>query len=86
MLTTGELNDVWDYEHLLNTKEEIFSSALKELGERGSNLIIWKKILKLKNEEIADRMGIKPDTVPNEVYKSFNKLKEIVDKLKGEIK
>jgi RNA polymerase sigma factor (sigma-70 family) len=86
LLNTSEVKDVWDYEHLLNTKEEIFSSALKELGERGSNLIIWKKVLKLKNEEIADRMGIKPDTVPNEVYKSFNKLKEIVDKLKGAIK
>jgi RNA polymerase sigma factor (sigma-70 family) len=83
LLTTGELNDISQYEILLNTKEEIFCSALKELGERSSNLIIWKKILKLKNEEIADRMGIKPDTVPNEVYKSFNKLKEIVDKLKG---
>ncbi len=86
IVNNGELTDVWDYEHLLNTKEEIFSSALKELGERGSNLIIWKKILKLRNEEIADRMGIKPDTVPNEVYKSFNKLKEIVEKLKGEIR
>lgn len=80
LLNAGELNDVWDYEHLLNTKEEILSSALKELGERGSNLIIWKKILKLKNEEIANRMGIKPDTVPNEVYKAFNRLKEIVDR------
>ena len=86
LVNNGELNDVWDYEQLLNTKEEIFSSALKELGERGSNLIIWKKILKLKNEEIADRMGIKPDTVPNEVYKSFNKLKEIVDRNKVQIK
>ena len=82
LLSTDELNEVWDYEHLLNTKEEIFSSALKELGERGSNLIIWKKVLKVKNEEIANRMGIKPDTVPNEVYKAFNKLKEIVDRKK----
>ena len=80
IVSNGELTDVWDYEQLLNTKEEIFSFALKELGERGSNLIIWKKVLKLKNEEIADRMGIKPDTVPNEVYKAFNKLKEIVDR------
>lgn len=86
LINTNELNDVWDYEHLLNTEEEILSAALKELGGRGSNLIIWKKVLKLKNEEIADRMGIKPDTVPNEVYKSFNKLKEIVDRLKGAIK
>jgi len=82
IVSNGELTDIWDYEQLLNTKEEIFSFALKELGERGSNLIIWKKVLKLKNEEIADRMGIKPDTVPNEVYKAFNKLKEIVDRKK----
>lgn len=86
LVNAGDLNDVWDYEQLLNSEEEIFSTALKELGERGSNLITWKKILKLKNEEIADRLGIKPDTVPNEVYKSFNKLKEIVDRLKGVIK
>lgn len=86
LINTGGLNDVWDYEQLLNTEEEIFATALKELGERGSDLIIWKKILKLKNEDIAERMGIKPDTVPNEVYKSFNKLKEIAGKLKDAIK
>jgi RNA polymerase sigma factor (sigma-70 family) len=86
MIKDDELKDVLDYEQLLNTKEEMFSSALKELGERGSNLIIWKKVLKLKNEEIAERMSIKPDTVPNEVYKSFNKLKEIVERLKAQIK
>ncbi len=76
-----DANDGLWYEQLLNTQEKIFSAALKELGERGSNLIIWKKVLKLKNEEIAGRMGIQPDTVPNEVYKSFIKLKEIVERL-----
>ena len=82
---TDDLNNKW-YEQLLNTQEVIFTSALKQLGERGSNLIMWKKVLKLKNEEIASRMGIQPDTVPNEVYKSFIKLKEIVERLKKELK
>lgn len=82
LIEDGELNDVLEYEQLFDAEEEIFSRALKELGERGSNLVIWKKVLRLKNEEIASRMGIKPETVPNEVYKSFNKLKEIVEKLK----
>ena len=85
-IVTSEQKDIWDEEQLLFTEEEIFLNALKELGERGANLITWKKVLKLKNEEIASRMGIKPDTVPNEVYKSFNKLKGIVDRLKTPIK
>jgi len=80
---TGPITDVQDYQILLDMKEEILDRALKELGERGTNLIIWKKIHKLSNEEIADKMSIQPDTVPNEVYKSFKKLKEIVDRIKG---
>jgi DNA-directed RNA polymerase specialized sigma24 family protein len=80
---TGSITDVQDYQILLNMQEEILDRALKELGERGTNLIIWKKILKLNNEEIADKISIQPDTVPNEVYKSFKKLKEIVDRIKG---
>ena len=82
-VNTGTINDVQDYQILLNIQEEILDGALKELGERGTNLIIWKKILKLNNEEIAGKMSIQPDTVPNEVYKSFKKLKEIVDRVKG---
>jgi len=42
----------------------------------------FEKIFKLNNEEIAAKMSIQPDTVPNEVYKSFKKLKEIVDGIK----
>jgi RNA polymerase sigma factor (sigma-70 family) len=80
---TGNIIDVLDYQILLNMEEEILDRALKELGERGTNLIIRKKILKLSNEEIADRMNIQPDTVANVVFKSFKKLKEIVDRLQG---
>jgi len=80
---TGTLTDVQDYQILLNMQEEILDRALKELGERGTNLIIWKKILKLNNEEIADKISIQPGTVPNEVYKSFKKLKEIIDRIRG---
>lgn len=85
-IVTDKHQDIWDDEQLLFTEEEIFLTALKELGERGANLITWKKVHKLKNEEIALRMGIKPDTVPNEVYKSFTKLKGIVDRLKVPIR
>jgi DNA-directed RNA polymerase specialized sigma24 family protein len=85
-ILTDEQKDIWDDEQLLFTEEEIFLTALKELGERGANLITWKKVQKLKNEEIALRMGIKPDTVPNEVYKSFTKLKGIVNRLKAPIR
>jgi RNA polymerase sigma factor (sigma-70 family) len=85
-IQTGELSDAKDYELLLNMKEEIFFRALQELGKRGSDLITWKKIHKFSNEEIAGRMHIQPGTVPNEVYKAFNKLKEIVDRLQKEIK
>lgn len=80
-IQTGELADARNYELLLNMKEEIFFRALGELGQRGSDLITWKKIHKLSNEEIAGRMNIQPGTVPNEVYKAFNKLKEIVGRL-----
>lgn len=79
----GAITDVQDYQILLNMQEEILDRALKQLGERGTNLIIWKKILKLSNEEIADKMNIQSETVPNEVYKSFKKLKEIVDRIRG---
>lgn len=82
-VNTATITGVQDYQILLNIQEEILDRALRELGERGTNLIIWKKILKLSNEEIADKMSIQPDTVPNEVYKSFKKLREIVDRIKG---
>lgn len=81
-----ELSGNNDFELLLNKKEEIFCKALEELGKRGSDLITWKKINKLSNETIAERMNIQPGTVPNEVYKAFNKLKEIVGRLQKEIK
>jgi RNA polymerase sigma factor (sigma-70 family) len=85
-IAADELADTRGYELLLNMKENMLYRALKELGQRGSDLIMWKKVHKLSNEEIAQRMNIQPTTVPNEVYKSFNKLKEIVDGLKKEIK
>jgi RNA polymerase sigma factor (sigma-70 family) len=81
---TENIFDVMDYQMLLNMEEEILNRAFKELGERGSNLIIWKKILKLSNEEIAGRLDIQPGSVPNEVFKSFKKLKEIVERVQGE--
>lgn len=74
-----------EHQQLLDAKEEILDKAIHDLGERGANLITWKKILKLKNEEIAYRMSIQPNTVPNEVYKSFCKLKEIAERLQSEL-
>ncbi|HET7116815.1 MAG TPA: hypothetical protein VFI29_10010 [Hanamia sp.] len=81
-----ELTEAKNYELLLNIKEEMLCRALEQLGQRGTNLITWKKIHKLSNEEIARRMNIQPGTVPNEVYKAFNKLKKIADGLQNEIK
>jgi RNA polymerase sigma factor (sigma-70 family) len=85
-IQTDESANEQYYELLLNMKEEILLMALQELGQRGSDLITWKKIHKLSNEEIAGRMNIQPGTVPNEVYKAFNKLKEIVHTIQKEIK
>ena len=84
-IQTDELAEVAYYELLLDLEEKIYFRALQELGQRGSDLIIRKKIHKLSNEEIAHRMNIKPGSVPNEVYKAFNKLKEIVERLQKEI-
>ncbi|MEO8764976.1 MAG: hypothetical protein ABI416_11840 [Ginsengibacter sp.] len=80
---TDTINDTLDYQKLLNARDETLGRAFMELGERGTNLIIWKKILKLSNEEIAAIMGIQPDSVANEVFKSFKKLKQIADRLPG---
>ncbi len=85
-IQSDELAEAKNYQLLLNMKEEIFCRALEQLGQRGTDLIIWKKIQKLSNEEIARRMNIQPGTVPNEVYKAFNKIKEIADRLQKEIK
>jgi RNA polymerase sigma factor (sigma-70 family) len=60
---------------------ELFRSALDELGERGSNLIMWRKVERLDNEEIAKRAGLDPGSVNNEVYRAFTKLKKIIQVL-----
>jgi RNA polymerase sigma factor (sigma-70 family) len=81
--TDVNMTDILSYQILLNKEEEILNRALTELGERGTHLVVWKKVLKLSNEEIAARIGIQPDSVPNEVFKSFRKLKDIVERLQG---
>ena len=45
--------------------------------------IILRKIHNLTKEEVAEKMGIAPDTVNNEVYRSFLKLKEKVETMKA---
>jgi len=52
-----------------------FNAAWSQLGERCRNLILWRKIQKLSNEEIQDRCGINESMVNNEVYRCIVRLK-----------
>jgi RNA polymerase sigma factor (sigma-70 family) len=63
--------------------EAILNTALTELGERGTNLIVWKKMMRLSNEEIAGRLKITPGSVKEEVYRAFKQLKKIIDRPGG---
>lgn len=67
--------------HELDQEAELFRKALEELGERGRNLIIWRKVDRLDNEEIARRTGLDPVSINNEVYRAFIKLKKIIQVL-----
>ena len=65
-------------EDLYGEQEALLQKALNMLDEKRRQYIILRKMYNLTNEEIAERMGIEPGTVNNEVYKSFLKLKEKV--------
>jgi len=62
-------------------KYYLYEKALTLLNENCRNLIKWRKLERLSNEEIAGRTDLKPASVNNEVFKCFNKLKQIVDNL-----
>jgi len=65
---------------------EIYERAKSQLDARSATLIQMRKIEKLSNEEIAGRLKtIDPGSVNNEVYKSFQRLKKIVDSLKKDM-
>lgn len=64
---------------------ELLEKAFAQLSERCQQLITWRKLLKLKNEDIAKKLGIDPGTVTNEVYRSMCRLKNNVDQLKAKI-
>lgn len=61
-----------------DNKVNLLAKALPELGGRCNNLIRWRKLDKLSNEEISKRIGLEPNSVNNEVYKCFVKLKKII--------
>jgi RNA polymerase sigma factor (sigma-70 family) len=74
------LNDENDQ---MDNNEELFRKGFELLDERSRNLILWRKYLKLKNEEIAFRTGLDAGSVNNEVYKSMEKLKKIINELRN---
>jgi RNA polymerase sigma factor (sigma-70 family) len=53
----------------------IIHQAWLQLGERCRNLLLWRKVHKLSNEEIQSRTGISENVVNNEVYRCFVRLK-----------
>ncbi len=57
---------------------EVLRNSLQQLDERSRNLIIWRKLLQLGNEEIAARTGLEPVSVNNEVYRALIRLKKMV--------
>lgn len=79
---------IFDYQALkeelerMDNEVEILKEAFKLLGKRCTDLILWRKVDKISNEEIAKRINIQPNSVNNEVFKCFRKLKEIADRLK----
>ncbi|MEI9910254.1 MAG: hypothetical protein WDO71_11620 [Bacteroidota bacterium] len=76
----GVLNEENDQ---MDKKEVLFRKGFELLDEMSRNLILWRKYLKLKNEEIASRTGLDAGSVNNEVYKSMEKLKKIINGLRN---
>ncbi|HZE82776.1 MAG TPA: sigma-70 family RNA polymerase sigma factor [Puia sp.] len=68
-------------EDIGNEQAAILQKALNMLDEKRRKYIILRKMHHLTNEQIAEKMGIEPGTVNNEVHKSFRKLKENVEML-----
>jgi len=81
----NDLTTDLEAEDLYGEQEALFQKALNAMDEKRRQYIILKKIHNLTKEEIAQKMGIAPDTVNNEVYRSFLKLKENVESLKAVI-
>ncbi len=60
----------------------LLDTAFSQLSERCSNLLLWRKLKGQSNEEIASQLtSLAADSVNNEVYKCFMRLKKIVDSL-----
>lgn len=59
-------------------KWDKLEKAFSKLGEKCRNLLKWRKLDKLSNEEIAKRAGIEAISVNNEIYKCFKKLKALI--------
>ena len=63
--------------------EVVFSRAYQTLKANCRNLIEFRKLLRLKNEEIASKLGLQAGSVNNEVYKCMEKLKKTVEVLRS---
>lgn len=68
---------------LYEEQEQLLLKALNEMDEKRRQYIVLRKIHNLTKEEVAEKMGIAPDTVNNEVYRSFLKLKEKMEAMKA---
>jgi RNA polymerase sigma factor (sigma-70 family) len=68
----------------MDNREQLFQKGFALLDKRCRDLITWRKLLQLDNEEIAARSGLEPGSVNNEVYKCMKKLKKIIDELSND--
>lgn len=70
-------------EDVYTERELLANKVLDLMDERHRAYFILRKRDGLSNEVIAEKMGIAPGTVNNEVYRSFMKVKSILASLKG---
>ncbi|MDB5141443.1 MAG: hypothetical protein JWQ66_156 [Mucilaginibacter sp.] len=62
-------------------KQALFDKAYHLLKANCRNLIEFRKLLRLKNEEIALRLGLQANSVNNEVYKCMGHLKKTIENM-----
>lgn len=59
---------------------EVLKSAYEKLDNRDRQLLFMRYSLKLEDEQIAEAVGIKKDSVRMAVHRSIKKLKNIIEK------
>jgi RNA polymerase sigma factor (sigma-70 family) len=68
---------------MLDNDERLLWEAINMLDEKKKQYIILRKFYKYKDDEIAKITGVAPQSVANEVYRAFLRLKENCQSLKG---